>query len=579
MKKGLALLLALTMLCGVLTACGGKETEIAAQETAEDEDYTTGDASLDDPRNQDGIGDKELLVVSFGTSYNNSRRETIGAIEDALAEAFPDWSVRRAFTSQIIIDHVKNRDGEVIDNVTEALERAAANGVKRLVVQPTHLMDGYEYNDLAEELARYADAFECVELGAPLLSTDEDFHAVAAAVADAMADYDDGETAIVLMGHGTEAESNRVYEQMQGILDAKGLDNYFIGTVEAEPTVEDVLAAVKSGDYRRVVLRPLMVVAGDHANNDMAGDDEDSWKSVFEAAGYEVECVLEGLGSVEAIQQLYVKHAKEEIVSLDETSKVADASQMTAVENVGSEDMAPVYASALTDGVYNIKVDSSSSMFKIADCELTVGGGAMTAKLIMSSDSYGYLYPGTAAEAAAADAADYVASAVENGVGTFVLPLAALDQSVPCAAWSRSKELWYDRTLVFRSDSLPVEAFADGAAVTAGVLGLADGPYICDVTLGGGSGKASVDEQAFLLVKDGAVTARITWSSANYDYMLVDGVRYDAEIGNGHSVFTIPVAAFDRPLAVVADTTAMSKPYEIDYTLTFDSATLRSHQW
>jgi len=579
MKKGLAVLLALTMLCGVLTACGGKETEIAAQETEEDEDYTTGDASLDNPRNQDEIGEKELLVVSFGTSYNDSRRETIGAIEDALAEAFPDWSVRRAFTSQIIIDHVKNRDGEVIDNVTEALERAVNNGVKQLVVQPTHLMDGYEYHDLAEELARYADAFERVEIGAPLLTTEGDFHDVAAAVAEAMAGYDDGETAIVLMGHGTEAESNRVYEQMQGILDAEGLDNYFIGTVEAFPSVEDVLAAVQIGNYKRAVLRPLMVVAGDHANNDMAGDEEDSWKSIFEAAGYEVECVLEGLGSVEAIQKLYVAHAKEAIVSLDDTSAVADASQMTTVERVGSEGMTPVFASALVDGVYNIKVDSSSSMFKIADCELTVGGGAMTVKLIMSSDSYGYLYPGTAEQAAAASAADYIAPVLENGVGTFTFPLAALDQATDCAAWSRSKELWYDRTLVFRSDSLPAAAFADGEAVTAGVLGLADGPYVCNVTLGGGSGKASVDEQAFLLVKDGAVTAQITWSSANYDYMLVDGVRYDAEIGNGHSVFTIPVTAFDRPLAVVADTTAMSKPYEIDYTLTFDSATLQVHQW
>lgn len=259
------------------------------------------------------------------------------------------------------------------------------------------------------------------------------------------------------------------------------------------------------------------------------------------------------------------------------TSAVADASQMTTVENVGSEGMTPVYASELVDGVYNIGVESSSSMFKIADCELTVGGDAMMAKLIMSSDSYGYLYLGTAEEAAAADAADYIAPVVENGVGTFVFPLAALDQGIDCAAWSRSKELWYDRTLVFRSDSLPLEAFR--TLTTAESLGLADGPYVCAVTLGGGSGKASVDEQAFLLVKDGAVTAQITWSSANYDYMLVEGVRYDAEIGNGHSVFTIPVMAFDRPLRVIADTTAMSRPYEIDYTLTFDSATLQTHQW
>ena len=572
MKKLLICALALSMLCGLLTACGDKAGTAPQTEA---EDYTTGDASLDDPRNQDEIGENELLVVSFGTSYNDSRRETIGAIEGALAEAFPDWSVRRAFTSQIIIDHVKSRDGEAIDNVAEALERAANNGVKRLVVQPTHLMDGYEYHDLAGELARYADAFERVELGAPLLSADEDFRAVAAAVAEAMAEYDDGETAIVLMGHGTEAESNRVYAYMQEILKTKGLDNYFIGTVEAEPTVEDVLAAVQTGAYRRVVLRPLMVVAGDHANNDMAGDEEDSWKSVFEAAGYEVECVIEGLGSVEAVRQRYVAHAKEAIVSLDDTSKVADASQMTAVEDVGSEDMTPVFASALKGGTYPIAVDCSSSMFKIDSCELIVEAGAMMAELTMSSDAYGYLYPGTAAEAADADATEYITPHGRK----FAFSIDALDAPVPCAAWSRGKELWYDRTLVFRSDSLPLEAFADGAVMTAGVLGLADGPYVCDVTLGGGSGKASVDEQAFLLVKDGAVTARITWSSDNYDYMLVEGERYDAEIGNGHSTFTIPVAAFDRPLAVVADTTAMSRPYEIDYTLTFDASTLRPHQW
>ena len=331
MKKLMVCMMALALLGSVLTACGSKNTppetppaveqnepaapaepavEPQQAEEEDEEDYTTGDASLDDPRNQDGIGEKELLVVSFGTSFNDSRRLTIGAIENALEQAFPDWSVRRAFTAQIIIDHVARRDGEVIDNVTEALDRAVANGVKTLVVQPTHLMDGFEYNDLVAELAAYADAFERIEIGAPLLTSDEDFDAVADAIVGATAQYDDGETAICFMGHGTEAESNGVYEKMQGILDAKGMENYYIGTVEAEPSVEDVLAAVQQGSYKRVVLRPLMVVAGDHANNDMAGDDEDSWKSVFEGAGYEVECVLEGLGSVEAIQQMYVSHAQ-----------------------------------------------------------------------------------------------------------------------------------------------------------------------------------------------------------------------------------------------------------------------------
>ena len=313
MKRFLLCLLALGVLLSLTMA------SFAAADDAEDEDeenYETGDASLDDPRNQDGIGERELLVVSFGTSFNDSRRLTIGAIEGSLAESFPDWSVRRGFTSQIIIDHVLSRDGVAIDNVSEALNRAADNGVKTLVVQPTHLIDGFEYNDLVDELAGFADAFEAIAVGEPLLSSEEDFAAVAEAIVQATAEYDDGETAICFMGHGTEAESNGVYARMQQVLSEAGYDNYFIGTVEAEPSVEDLLAAVQAGDYKRVVLRPLMIVAGDHANNDMAGDEEDSWKSVFESAGYEVECVLSGLGELEAIRDLFVQHAQAAMDSL-----------------------------------------------------------------------------------------------------------------------------------------------------------------------------------------------------------------------------------------------------------------------
>lgn len=287
------------------------EDDASETEEAEDEEnYETGDASLDNPRNQDEIGENELLVVSFGTSFNDSRRSTIGAIEDALEKAFPDWSVRRAFTSQIIIDHVKSRDGEEIDNVKAALERAMTNNVKKLVIQPTHLMNGFEYTELVDEIAGYADAFEKIAIGKPLLSEDADFAAVEAAITEATASYNDGQTAIVFMGHGTEADSNGIYADMQSRLTADGYADYYVGTVEATPSVDDVLALVKAGSYRRVVMRPLMVVAGDHANNDMAGDEDDSWKSIFEGAGYEVECVLEGLGSVEAIQQLYVAHAQ-----------------------------------------------------------------------------------------------------------------------------------------------------------------------------------------------------------------------------------------------------------------------------
>ena len=295
------------------------QKELVEGENA-DPDYfgrDTGDASKDDPRNQDDIGENELLVVSFGTSYNDNRRLTIGAIEAAMEKAFPEYSVRRGFTSQIIIDHVKDRDGEVIDNVGEALDRAVANGVKNLVIQPTHLMNGLEYNDLVNEVAQYSDAFESVAIGLPLLTSDEDFQIVADAIVKATASYDDGKTAICFMGHGTEAESNAVYAKMQQLLTDGGHENYFVGTVEATPSLEDVLALVQAGSYERVVLQPLMIVAGDHANNDMAGNEEGSWKTTFEAAGYQVECLVNGLGELEAVQNLLVAHAQAAIDALN----------------------------------------------------------------------------------------------------------------------------------------------------------------------------------------------------------------------------------------------------------------------
>lgn len=330
LKKLLACLMAAALLSSVLAGCSSSQpqaedntdaaAETAGSEQAEqtdpDENYETGDASLDDPLNQDDIGENELLVISFGTSYNDNRRLTIGAIEKAMQEAFPDYSVRRGFTSQIIIDHVKDRDGEVIDNVGEALDRAIENGVKNLVVQPTHLMNGLEYNDLVNEIAEYSDSFEKVAIGEPLLTSDADFQTVADAIVEATAEYDDGETAICFMGHGTEAESNQVYSKMQEMLTEAGYKNYYVGTVEAAPSLDDVLAMVQAGDYKRVVLEPLMIVAGDHANNDMAGDEEDSWKTTFENAGYEVTCLVRGLGEMEGIQQIFVEHARAAVDSL-----------------------------------------------------------------------------------------------------------------------------------------------------------------------------------------------------------------------------------------------------------------------
>ena len=391
MKKALAFLMAAVMLMSMLTACGNKdnadnkdnndvnteETDKAAadkvaalidaiyvQERTEETDaqceaakaawdaltdaqkalvegeeaspdyfgLDTGDASKDDPRNQDEIGEKELLVVSFGTSFNDSRVADIKSIEDALQAANPDWSVRRAFTAQIIINHIQARDGEKIDNMEQALERAVANGVKQLVVQPTHLMHGAEYDEMNEMLDQYRDKFESVAVAEPLLGEvgadasviNADKEAVAKAVTDAAvkdAGYESAaaaaadKTAFVFMGHGTSHTAKVSYSQMQTTMQTLGYDNVFIGTVEGEPedtSCEAVIEAVKAAGYTKVILRPLMVVAGDHANNDMAGEDADSWLSQFTAAGCfeNVDCQISGLGRIADVQQLYIAHTK-----------------------------------------------------------------------------------------------------------------------------------------------------------------------------------------------------------------------------------------------------------------------------
>ena len=392
MKKALAFLMAAVMLMSMLTACGNKdnaadtndadnnnvnteETDKAAadkvaalidaiyvQERTEETDaqceaakaawdaltdaqkalvegeeaspdyfgLDTGDASKDDPRNQDEIGEKELLVVSFGTSFNDSRVADIKSIEDALQAANPDWSVRRAFTAQIIINHIQARDGEKIDNMEQALERAVANGVKQLVVQPTHLMHGAEYDEMCAAIDKVRDKFESVEIAEPMLgevgsdaaviNTDKEAVAkavVAAALSESgyesTAAAKEAGVAYVLMGHGTAHVAKVTYSQMATQMDKLGYENVFIGTVEGEPedtSCEAVIAAVKEAGYTTVVLRPLMVVAGDHANNDMAGADEDSWKTMFEAAGLTVNCQISGLGRIADVQALYVAHTK-----------------------------------------------------------------------------------------------------------------------------------------------------------------------------------------------------------------------------------------------------------------------------
>ena len=257
-------------------------------------------------------------------------------------------------------------------------------------------------------------------------------------------------------------------------------------------------------------------------------------------------------------------------------SGVADASQMTTVEEVVEEGMTPLFADSLLEGEYPVTVDSSSSMFRIAECLLTVQDGALTARLTMGGSSYGWLYPGTAQEAASADHADHIPAEIdENGATVFTFPVQGLDMGIPCAAFSLNKELWYDRTLVFRSDSLPLSAFVDGVLVTPASLQLADGVYTVEVSLTGGSGKAMVESPALLTVQDGVCTAQIVWGSKNYDYMKVDGVQYLPTNTEGNSAFEIPVTVFDRPMAVIADTIAMSVPHEIAYSLLFEASSVQ----
>ena len=439
------------------------QKELVEGENA-DPDYfgrDTGDASKDDPLNEDGIGENELLVVSFGTSFNDSRAEDIGGVEKALQEANPDWSVRRAFTAQIIINHVQARDGEKIDNVEQALDRAVENGVKNLVVQPTHLMHGAEYDELVEALDEYKDKFETVTVAEPLLGEVGDDAAVVnedkAAVAEAItaeavktagfdsleAAKEDG-TAFVFMGHGTSHTAKVSYSQMATQMEKLGYDNVFIGTVEGEPeetACENVIAAVKEAGYTKVILRPLMVVAGDHANNDMAGDDDDSWKSQFVASGNfeSVDCQIAGLGGIDAIQQIYAAHTK------------------AAIESLGSAMLSSASKSeALADGTYSAKFDTDSGMFHVNEAydgrgTLTVKGGKMTLHIVMPSQNIVNLFLGTA-EDAQKDGAKLIQPTTEEvtysdgskeEVYAFDVPVEALDQEFDLALIG-TKGKWYD---------------------------------------------------------------------------------------------------------------------------------------
>ena len=383
-----------------------------------------------------------LLVVSFGTSYNDNRDLTIGAVERAIQKAYPQYEIRRAFTSQIILDILKEWDQLEIDNVKQAMERLVADGVRDVVIQPTHVMPGIEYDGVIAQIGAYRERFHSMKVGRPLLVEDRDYDTLIAALAEETAPYNTSDTAMVFMGHGTEHAANATYPKLQQKLIQAGFHNFFIGTVEAEPTVEDVLADVRKTDAKKVVLLPLMVVAGDHAHNDMAGDAEDTWRAVFANAGYETQCVLKGLGQYPAVQQMFVDH-------------VADALAGEHLPHMEQDTEVPaevILPAQIADGTYEITVDSSSSMFHVVKCILHVENGAMTAAMTMSGDGYGKVYMGTAQEASQAPEAEHICpEAGKQQEVVFTVPVAALNQEIPCAAWSVRKEIWYDRMLVFRS--------------------------------------------------------------------------------------------------------------------------------
>lgn len=575
MKRKLRMaLVALMMVCS-LSGCGKKDTRKEVVNATVQEESTV--SQIETETEEPEQNDTAILVVSFGTSYNDNRDLTIGAIETAIADAFPEYEVRRAFTSQIIIDKLKERDKLEIDNVEEALDRAAADGIKELIVQPTHLMDGYEYHDLAKALTDYLEKFDKIILAEPLLSEDADFEAVIKAITERTADYDDGKTAICFMGHGTEAESNAVYAKMQEMLTQAGYENYYIGTVEAEPSLNDVIAMIKEkGNYEKVMLQPLMVVAGDHANNDMAGEEEDSWKSILEKEGYAVSCVLEGLGQIEAVQDIYVGHIQTAISAGTPFAGIADIDKSSESE-AASIDKA---------GVYFIEAETSSSMFNIVKTELTVAeDGSMTADITMSGTGYTKLYMGTGEQAATVNETDYIPF-VEDAEGAYIftIPVAALDQPIDCAAFSKKKEEWYDRQITFLSTTLSADAPESNApesdVTDKNVENMTekvtkDGTYTIDITFEGGSGKSKILSPATVTIAGDNKTATVQWNSENYDYMIVDGQKYLPISTEGGSVFEIPIGAFDEKIVVIGDTIAMSKPHEIEYTITFHSETMK----
>ncbi len=544
-RRYLALFLAAFLMVSFLAACSNSGKGGPDAQGSGSEGYEAGTSETDKIVNTTAA-EKVILVVSFGTSFNQSRNLTIGGIETAIAKAYPDYQVRRAFTSQIIIDKLAERDGLTVDSVTEAMERLLLDKVKEVVIQPTHVMTGFEYDDVMAEVAPYADQFDSFKIGKPLLVDERDYDAVAACIVDVTSAYRNEETAIVYMGHGTEHEAGATYHKLQALLEDKGYSDYIIGTVEHGTDIDAVVEILAGMDVKRVILRPLMVVAGDHANNDMAGGEEDSWDFILEEAGYEVISLLEGLGQIEGIQALYIQHIQDAI----DSENLSAAPAATA---------AGVSAARIRDGSYAIDVSSSTSIFKIVDCVLTVEGDTMTAVVTLSGKGFGKLYMGTG-DAALHEKEENFHPYTDNGERHFfTVPVAALDQDLDCAGLSIKKGTWYDHIVVFQSDRMPNDAFL---------------PCEIKVELSGGTGRATVQSPTALWHQDGGDYARIVWSSPNYIYMLVDGVEYLPVNSGGNSEFEIPVN-LDQDMKVIACTVAMSEPKEIEYVLRFDAASIQ----
>ncbi|MDR1558427.1 MAG: sirohydrochlorin cobaltochelatase [Clostridiales bacterium] len=532
--KSAALLLMSVLTIPLFTACSGNNIIAPAAI----ERYEEGVSDADDIVNTTAA-EKVILAVSFGTSYNQSRSLTIGGIETAIQNAYPDYQVRRAFTSQIIIDKLAKREGLNIDNLEDALNRLVLDNVKEVVVQPTHVMPGAEYDDVIAGVTAFANKFESLKVGKPLLTSDADYDAVAELIVSETAQFRADDTAIVFMGHGTHHPANAAYGKIQEVLANKGYSDCLIGTVEAKPGLEDVQNGLKEMGAKNVVLRPLMVVAGDHANNDMAGDEEDAWKVILTEDGYSVQTVIEGLGQIKGVRDIYIQHVADAINSDPISGTAAAASEVPGGD--------------IEDGTYTIDVETDSSMFRVEDCQLTAVGGEMTAVMTLSGTGYGALYLG-AAEQAAAGVDNQYAFTLLDGKHSFTIPVSALETEINCAALGLKSGNWADHVIVFKT---PAELASRQI----------------DVALSGGSGRASVESPATLLERDGDTAARIVWSSPNYSYMLVSGVEYLPVNTEGNSAFEIPIE-LDTDMKVIACTVAMSEPKEIEYVLRFDSSTI-----